>query len=490
MAARFWVGGTGTWDLSDTTHWSATSGGAGGQSVPTSADTVTFDGGSGGGTVTTNADVVGNAVSMGAFAGTLDFSIHNNNPTFLTFSGSGTGVRSLKMGDGTWTIGVGSSSNVWQMSITTNLVFNAGNSTIKLSDTTNNVQTFVGGGLTYHDIWWSRSASTGNITVSGNNTFADFKDDGIAAHSLLFTAGTTQHVTTFTVGNNATAIVTITSAAGSTSTHALVKDGGGTISTDYLNIQHSVATPSSTWYAGLNSTDNQAVATAGSGWLFIAAPINAVLTAVVGSFVVTGENATLTFTLSPVNYVLSAVAGSFVLSGEAVNLTLAATLTLTYTAGPHGSISGSTPQTVVQGSNGTPVTAVPAATYVFFTWSDGSEANPRTDRNVQSSISVTATFGLPNSRSAKIVAAENRVRYEIRYCVVCRKLIPENSFGFTKCSSCNEVRVIPSTAKDNLAKLMKGISQVKPAGMPKQVSAPVIKKKVINPIYVKFDEQT
>src|SRR5688572_1536024 len=56
MAARFWVGGTGTADLADTTHWAATSGGAGGQSVPGSADTVTFDGSSGSGTVTIAAD--------------------------------------------------------------------------------------------------------------------------------------------------------------------------------------------------------------------------------------------------------------------------------------------------------------------------------------------------------------------------------------------------------------------------------------------------
>jgi len=53
MAARFWVGGTGTWDTTNTANWSATTGGAGGASVPTTADTVTFDSLSGTGTVTT-----------------------------------------------------------------------------------------------------------------------------------------------------------------------------------------------------------------------------------------------------------------------------------------------------------------------------------------------------------------------------------------------------------------------------------------------------
>jgi len=49
MANRYWVGGDGTW--ADTAHWSTSSGGAGGASIPTSADYVNFDGASGGGTV-------------------------------------------------------------------------------------------------------------------------------------------------------------------------------------------------------------------------------------------------------------------------------------------------------------------------------------------------------------------------------------------------------------------------------------------------------
>ncbi len=47
MADRYWVGGTGTWDFSNTANWSATSGGAGGASVPTSLDNVFIDSNSG-----------------------------------------------------------------------------------------------------------------------------------------------------------------------------------------------------------------------------------------------------------------------------------------------------------------------------------------------------------------------------------------------------------------------------------------------------------
>ena len=43
MADRYWVLGTGTWDATNTVNWSASSGGAGGASVPTAADNVFFD---------------------------------------------------------------------------------------------------------------------------------------------------------------------------------------------------------------------------------------------------------------------------------------------------------------------------------------------------------------------------------------------------------------------------------------------------------------
>jgi len=44
--ARYWVGGSGTWDTTSTTNWSATSGGGGGASNPTATDDVFFDSGS------------------------------------------------------------------------------------------------------------------------------------------------------------------------------------------------------------------------------------------------------------------------------------------------------------------------------------------------------------------------------------------------------------------------------------------------------------
>lgn len=58
MADRYWVGGSGTWNSTSTTNWSATSGGAGGASAPTSADDVFFNASSGTGTVTSGTGIV------------------------------------------------------------------------------------------------------------------------------------------------------------------------------------------------------------------------------------------------------------------------------------------------------------------------------------------------------------------------------------------------------------------------------------------------
>jgi uncharacterized delta-60 repeat protein len=68
--------------------------------------------------------------------------------------------------------------------------------------------------------------------------------------------------------------------------------------------------------------------------------------------------------------------------------------TLTYTAGAHGSLTGATPQTVNHGSAGTTVTAVPATSYSFVSWSDGATSNPRTDTNVMMNVNATANFRL------------------------------------------------------------------------------------------------
>lgn len=86
MAARFWVGGTGSWDGTAGSKWALTSGGAGGQAVPTSADTVFFDANSGASTVTIGAGTsICSTLTMTGFTGTLAFGSNS-----ITLAGTGT----------------------------------------------------------------------------------------------------------------------------------------------------------------------------------------------------------------------------------------------------------------------------------------------------------------------------------------------------------------------------------------------------------------
>lgn len=71
MADRYWRGGAGIWNTVNTLNWSATSGGAGGASVPTSADNVFLNAASGAVTVTQGASVTCKNFDTSGFTGTI-----------------------------------------------------------------------------------------------------------------------------------------------------------------------------------------------------------------------------------------------------------------------------------------------------------------------------------------------------------------------------------------------------------------------------------
>jgi beta propeller repeat protein len=89
-------------------------------------------------------------------------------------------------------------------------------------------------------------------------------------------------------------------------------------------------------------------------------------------------------------------------SGVVANITVSAifavdapdTRTLVYTAGSGGTISGTSPQTVVVGGSGSAVTAVANTGYHFVRWSDGKTTAARTDSNVTADKSVSAEFSI------------------------------------------------------------------------------------------------
>jgi hypothetical protein len=83
MANRYWVGGAGTWNTTSTTNWSTSSGGTGGASVPTAADSVFFDQA---GTYTVTMTGALTCLDITVSAGTVTFAT-GTSPT-LAISGS------------------------------------------------------------------------------------------------------------------------------------------------------------------------------------------------------------------------------------------------------------------------------------------------------------------------------------------------------------------------------------------------------------------
>lgn len=531
MASRFWVGGTGTWDASDTTHWSGTSGGAGGQSVPGSGDTVTLDAASGGGTVTVATDFNVTSITMGAFTGTLDFSANNNSPTMQTFSGTGTGVRTLNMGSGTWNI-TGNGTTIWNTATTTNLTLtgsgivnctysggtgtrtfglgtggagftqfpsvsiSAGTDTFRFSAGTTPVTSInytgfsgIGGGgsgttvsllgdltfsatMTCEDnatvrAWnFISTTSTQTLTTNGVVLYHEIFKAG-AGGTLLFADNVdlcgasaniyTANLTSGTLNGGNKNVIASSFASNNSNTRTLALGSGTWTLTGTGTVWNTATVTNLTLNAGtstiiINDASSSSKTFAGGVSTFY----NLLLTgAGSGTFIVGTTTGTTTFnniTVSTPPHTVQIFAGKTIIAnsltwsgtagnlntfesttgGVAWNLTVpsgtvsadyislkdsnaipgAAYLagpnsvdvsgntgwvfldefTLTYTAGANGVIQGTSPQTVTQLQDGSPVLAVPDATYIFLGWSDGVGTNPRIDTRVKRNISVTANF--------------------------------------------------------------------------------------------------
>lgn len=187
MADRFWVGGSGTWDASDTSHWSATSGGASGASVPTSSDTVTFDSNSGAAATVTIAAAAAAAVTINKSDLTLTHSagstvtgavtlttgtLNTNGQTcsWASFSSSNSNTRTLTLGASA--ISLTGTGTVWGCGTSTNLTVTANTATITLSTASSTARTFAGGGKTYGTLTYTVASSPGSLTLTGANTFS------------------------------------------------------------------------------------------------------------------------------------------------------------------------------------------------------------------------------------------------------------------------------------------------------------------------------
>jgi hypothetical protein len=216
-----------------------------------------FNFNSAGGTYTMQDALTMSAGTLNVTSGT--FNTGGFSLTVPSFVGSGTQTRSIALGTSTVTVSV-----AFTMTTTTNLTFSGASSTIAFS-TSASARTFAGGGLTYGTLTYNVAGSTGALTISGSNSFGTINfSDATNARTLTLTIATTQEIrNVWNVNGGAGRLITIAGATGT-----LSYTGSGVVSSDYLSISSSTAAPSSTWYAGANSTD----ALGNSGWIFTVPP--------------------------------------------------------------------------------------------------------------------------------------------------------------------------------------------------------------------------
>jgi hypothetical protein len=182
------------------------------------------------------------------------FDDNNKNISTPNFSSSGSNSRTIvKNQNATWNLtGTGT---VWDTSTFDHLTINDAG-TIKITDISASAKTFSGGFGNFGNLWNAQGAGAGTLTINGSNSFNEFKSD--ANTTVLFTAGTTQTVNFFTLGNS------VTLGSTTTSPFFLVKNGPGSIFVNnLLSVSYSTVTPANTWYAGIGGDGGF-----NSGWIF------------------------------------------------------------------------------------------------------------------------------------------------------------------------------------------------------------------------------
>ena len=252
MADRYWVLGTGSWSSTNTANWSDTSGGAGGFSVPTSADNVFFDANSNvlatafTVTMANNPRVCNDFTASGLdgvmtlagssiglnVSGSLTFPATNFIRTYTGFTGfnatttgktvttNGVSFASVNFNGvgGGWTLGSAfTCTGTFQVETGTIDTSASGNYTVTanfFSSNTFSVRTINlnASTLTFSGNGWNMATSTnatlnaGTSTINLSSTSAGFTGGGLTYYNVAFTstALTTPSITGANTFNNLT----------------------------------------------------------------------------------------------------------------------------------------------------------------------------------------------------------------------------------------------------------------------------------------------
>jgi len=206
-------------------------------------------------------------------AGTLDI----NGKTLTagaTFAAPGAVAKNITFNSGTLicTASTTTAFNASGSNLTTTA--GTGNGVISMSGAT--AKTFVGGGVNYAATL--SQDGLGNLTITGNNTFANIRNT-VQPTAVLFTANSTNTFSNFSLSGTSSNLVTITSPTAFT--HTLSKSGSD-VQVSYCAISYSNATGGATWRApgnlgNLNNNFN-------TGWNFSPTSTTVVLSNMIAFF--------------------------------------------------------------------------------------------------------------------------------------------------------------------------------------------------------------
>jgi hypothetical protein len=325
MAARFWVGGTGTWNNASTANWSATTGGASGASAPTSADTVTFDGNSGTGTCTTAAGsacssmtlntqtvalVLGaNHTASGSFVltqGSIDLAGFVLNST--TVSSSNSNTRSIAFGSTGQINLTATTGTLWTTSTSTGFTTTGTSKAVTAPNWAVGTRTFNFGAVA-ETVAMNVSITAGTDTVSLQGRYFTLNTTGFTG-----TIGATSRsiYSSLTIGAGATYAST------ATTTSFIGTSGNHTITTNNVTIDGAITFDST---GGTYTFADALTQSASRNFIFTNGTVKLKnsATSTVGAFSTTGTNQ---------KFLMSSVAGSQATLSQASGTVSASYLTI------------------------------------------------------------------------------------------------------------------------------------------------------------------
>jgi hypothetical protein len=253
-----------------------------GMSLPASTNTWRFGATSGTKTITSNGKTMDFPVNFNGVGGTwqLQDALTLGSTRRVTFtngtvdlngftltSGTGStasGTKNITFNGGTLLLS-GSGVTAWNNAQPSNFTTTAGTGTGAISMTSASAKTFVGGGSTYNCNL--NQGGAGNLTITGSNTFNDITNS-VQPATILFTAGTTQTVSDFTLSGTAGNLIIIDS---TTASQFTLSKASGTVSVSFVDVRDSNATGGSSWQAftangNVNGGNN-------TGWTFSAGAV-------------------------------------------------------------------------------------------------------------------------------------------------------------------------------------------------------------------------